>query len=70
MSGDEGPGSRPRASASAEPGGSDSKPSVQLPGGAPVASLAADFAELGLSEPLLKAVAAKGYRTPSPIQLQ
>ena len=35
-----------------------------------MASLAADFAELGLSEPLLKAVAAKGYRTPSPIQLQ
>ena len=37
---------------------------------APAASLAADFAELGLSEPLLKAVAAKGYRTPSPIQRQ
>jgi ATP-dependent RNA helicase RhlE len=37
---------------------------------APVAGLAADFAELGLSEPLLKAVAAKGYRHPSPIQKQ
>ena len=37
---------------------------------APVSALAADFAELGLSEPLLKAVAAKGYRTPSPIQRQ
>jgi ATP-dependent RNA helicase RhlE len=35
-----------------------------------VAALAADFAELGLSEPLLKAVAAKGYRHPSPIQKQ
>jgi ATP-dependent RNA helicase RhlE len=33
-----------------------------------VAGLAVDFAELGLSEPLLKAVAAKGYRHPSPIQ--
>jgi ATP-dependent RNA helicase RhlE len=29
-----------------------------------------EFAALGLSEPLLKAVAAKGYRTPSPIQRQ
>mgnify|MGYP006280108227 CR=1 FL=1 len=38
--------------------------------GAPVAALAADFAALGLSEPILKAVAAKGYRTPSPIQQQ
>jgi len=37
---------------------------------APVAGLAVEFATLGLSEPLLKAVAAKGYRTPSPIQLQ
>jgi ATP-dependent RNA helicase RhlE len=37
---------------------------------APAASLAADFAALGLSEPLLKAVAAKGYRSPSPIQRQ
>jgi ATP-dependent RNA helicase RhlE len=37
---------------------------------APVAGLATDFAELGLSEPLLKAVAAKGYRHPSPIQKQ
>ena len=37
---------------------------------APVAGLAVDFAALGLSEPLLKAVAAKGYRHPSPIQLQ
>ena len=37
---------------------------------APVAGLAADFAELGLGEPLLKAVAAKGYRHPSPIQKQ
>ena len=37
---------------------------------APVAALAADFAELGLSEPLLKAVAGKGYRSPSPIQRQ
>ncbi len=36
----------------------------------PAAGLAADFAALGLSEPLLKAVAAKGYSTPSPIQLQ
>jgi ATP-dependent RNA helicase RhlE len=35
-----------------------------------VAGLAADFAELGLSEPLLKAVAAKGYLHPSPIQKQ
>ncbi len=35
-----------------------------------MAGLAADFAVLGLSEPLLKAVAAKGYRSPSPIQLQ
>jgi ATP-dependent RNA helicase RhlE len=35
-----------------------------------VAGLAADFAELGLGEPLLKAVAAKGYRHPSPIQKQ
>ena len=35
-----------------------------------MAGLAADFAELGLSEPLLKAVAAKGYRHPSPIQKQ
>ena len=35
---------------------------------APVAGLAVEFARLGLSEPLLKAVAAKGYRTPSPIQ--
>ncbi len=33
-----------------------------------MAGLAVDFAELGLSEPLLKAVAAKGYRHPSPIQ--
>ena len=37
---------------------------------APVASLAVDFASLGLSEPLLKAIAARGYRTPSPIQQQ
>ncbi len=37
---------------------------------APVAALAADFAQLGLSEPLLKAVAGKGYRSPSPIQRQ
>jgi len=37
---------------------------------APVAGLAVEFAGLGLSEPLLKAVAAKGYRTPSPIQRQ
>ncbi|MCX5948008.1 MAG: DEAD/DEAH box helicase [Cyanobacteria bacterium] len=37
---------------------------------APVAGLAVDFSALGLSEPLLKAVAAKGYRHPSPIQLQ
>ena len=37
---------------------------------APVAGLAVEFANLGLSEPLLKAVAAKGYRTPSPIQRQ
>jgi hypothetical protein len=37
---------------------------------APVAALAVDFADLGLSEPLLKAVAAKGYRHPSPIQSQ
>jgi len=36
---------------------------------APVAALAVEFERLGLSEPLLKAVAAKGYRTPSPIQL-
>ncbi len=36
----------------------------------PVAGLATDFAVLGLSEPILKAVAAKGYSTPSPIQLQ
>ena len=36
---------------------------------APVAALAVQFEQLGLSEPLLKAVAAKGYRTPSPIQL-
>ncbi|MEB3200229.1 MAG: DEAD/DEAH box helicase [Synechococcaceae cyanobacterium] len=35
-----------------------------------MAGLAADFADLGLSEPLLKAVAGKGYRTPSPIQRQ
>jgi ATP-dependent RNA helicase RhlE len=28
-----------------------------------------EFEQLGLSEPLLKAVAAKGYRNPSPIQL-
>ena len=35
---------------------------------APVAGLAVEFERLGLSEPLLKAVAAKGYRTPSPIQ--
>jgi ATP-dependent RNA helicase RhlE len=34
------------------------------------AGLAADFADLGLSEPILKAVAGKGYRTPSPIQRQ
>ncbi|MFN9871226.1 MAG: DEAD/DEAH box helicase [Cyanobacteriota bacterium] len=32
--------------------------------------MAADFADLGLSEPILKAVAGKGYRTPSPIQRQ
>jgi len=36
---------------------------------APVAGLAVAFEQLGLSEPLLKAVAAKGYRNPSPIQL-
>jgi ATP-dependent RNA helicase RhlE len=36
----------------------------------PEAGLAADFAQLGLSEPILKAVAGKGYRTPSPIQRQ
>jgi ATP-dependent RNA helicase RhlE len=36
----------------------------------PEAGLAADFADLGLSEPILKAVAGKGYRTPSPIQRQ
>ena len=35
---------------------------------APVAGLAEAFGRLGLSEPLLKAVAAKGYRAPSPIQ--
>ncbi len=29
----------------------------------------ADFAALGLSEPLLKAIAAKGYTVPSPIQI-
>ena len=34
-----------------------------------MAGLAVEFERLGLSEPLLKAVAAKGYRTPSPIQL-
>ena len=33
-----------------------------------MAGLAVEFERLGLSEPLLKAVAAKGYRTPSPIQ--
>ena len=35
-----------------------------------MAGLAADFEALGLGEPILKAVAAKGYRHPSPIQLQ
>ncbi len=35
-----------------------------------MAGLAADFAALGLSEPLLKAVAGKGYSSPSPIQRQ
>ena len=35
-----------------------------------MAGLAADFEALGLSEPILKAVAAKGYRHPSPIQSQ
>ena len=34
-----------------------------------MAGLAVEFERLGLSEPLLKAVAAKGYRNPSPIQL-
>ena len=43
------------------------EPSTNL--NAPVAGLAVEFERLGLSEPLLKAVAAKGYRTPSPIQL-
>jgi ATP-dependent RNA helicase RhlE len=34
------------------------------------ASLLPDFAPLGLSEPLLRAVAARGYSVPSPIQKQ
>jgi len=49
---------------------SDSRASTLEGNVAPAASLAADFAALGLSEPLLKAVAAKGYRSPSPIQRQ
>ena len=45
------------------------------PGEASVAAAPGDgdvgaFAALGLSEPLLRAVAAKGYTSPSPIQLQ
>ena len=54
------------------PGDQRSMASPQPGGGltAPAASLAVEFAALGLSEPLLKAVAAKGYRTPSPIQRQ
>ncbi|MFM9111198.1 MAG: DEAD/DEAH box helicase, partial [Prochlorococcaceae cyanobacterium] len=35
-----------------------------------MAALAADFEPLGLSEPLLKAIAACGYTQPTPIQLQ
>jgi ATP-dependent RNA helicase RhlE len=41
-----------------------------LPLHPPLAALAADFEPLGLSEPLLKAVAACGYSSPSPIQRQ
>jgi ATP-dependent RNA helicase RhlE len=43
------------------------------PAAAPVPETTADagaFASLGLSEPLLRAVAAKGYSIPSPIQIQ
>lgn len=59
---------RPRTvkSITPNPPTSDLEPSIT----APVAGLAVDFAALGLSEPILKAVAAKGYRHPSPIQSQ
>ena len=37
---------------------------------APVESESKTFADLGLSEPVLKAIAEKGYREPTPIQAQ
>ena len=62
------------AGTSVAPLGQDAPAPVAVPAPAastaPVAGLAADFAALGLGEPLLKAVAAKGYRHPSPIQKQ
>jgi ATP-dependent RNA helicase RhlE len=51
-------------------------PAVSGPTEAPLAfsaehaGIEGPFASLGLSEPLLRAVAAKGYSSPSPIQLQ
>jgi ATP-dependent RNA helicase RhlE len=74
----EGRSSRPRRRSPApggSPGGSpgaeaETPAASTAASSAPVAGLAADFAELGLGEPLLKAVAAKGYRHPSPIQKQ
>ncbi len=53
---------------------SPSRPAQDAPtpvAAAPVdAALAAPFAELGLGQPIVQAVAAKRYTTPSPIQLQ
>jgi len=79
-----GNGSSPTSTAgvapTSNPGGADSRTPAPASGptaghGAkglnpPMAGLATDFAALGLSEPILKAVAAKGYSSPSPIQRQ
>ncbi len=73
------PSSRPQAKVTrSRPSGNGSSPTAEplAPSHTatgltpPVAGLATDFAVLGLSEPILKAVAAKGYSSPSPIQLQ
>lgn len=62
----------PVAAAPAEPSLFDAPPEAAPPEAAPAEPEPAPpgFAELELSEPLLKAIADKGYTTPTPIQAQ
>ncbi|MFN6339218.1 MAG: DEAD/DEAH box helicase [Cyanobacteriota bacterium] len=55
---------------SAAPSPRANVPPVSDPAASAAESLPSDFAALGLSEPLLKAVAARGYHEASPIQRQ